>query len=249
MSGKIRKILFLDESGDHSLGIIDPQYPVFVLGGVIMDAEYAQTHLEAEMNRFKKDLFGRTDIVLHTSDITRNRNGFERMKDSEFRVRFYHELNVLMARLDYQVVACAIRKDDHAERYGIDAVDPYMLALHVLVERFCFEIGNVEEGGMILAEKRNPTLDHELELAWLSLKIRGTGFLAAKDIEKRVEDLRTLDKKKNNAGLQLADLVVSPIGRHVLGKPEQEDFRIIREKFRKGKKGNHLGYGLVILPK
>ena len=27
------KVLFLDESGDHSLEIIDPQYQVFVLAG------------------------------------------------------------------------------------------------------------------------------------------------------------------------------------------------------------------------
>jgi len=248
MADAVKKILFLDESGDHSLGIIDPQYPMFVLGGVIMDAEYAWTQLEEKLNAFKVELFGRTDIILHTSDISRNRNGFERMKESEFRKLFYERLNKLMSGLEYQVVACAIRKDDHAARYGMGAVDPYMLALHVLVERFCFEIGNVEEGGLIVAEKRNPTLDHELELAWLNLKIRGTDFLAAKDIEKRIEDLRTQDKKKNIAGLQLADLVVSPIGRHVLGKCDQEDFRIIKEKFRKDKKGNHKGYGLVVLP-
>jgi len=35
------KILFLDESGDHNLSIIDPQYPLFVLGGVIVDMDYA----------------------------------------------------------------------------------------------------------------------------------------------------------------------------------------------------------------
>ena len=35
------KVLFLDESGDHNLTVIDPNYPVFVLGGVIVDQEYA----------------------------------------------------------------------------------------------------------------------------------------------------------------------------------------------------------------
>ena len=30
------KVLFLDESGDHSLAKIDPQYPLFVLGGIIV---------------------------------------------------------------------------------------------------------------------------------------------------------------------------------------------------------------------
>jgi hypothetical protein len=35
--------LYLDESGDHSLTVIDPQYPVFVLGGVIVDPQYERS--------------------------------------------------------------------------------------------------------------------------------------------------------------------------------------------------------------
>lgn len=34
---------YLDESGDHSLTRIDSQYPVFVLGGVVIDADYADS--------------------------------------------------------------------------------------------------------------------------------------------------------------------------------------------------------------
>ncbi|KJV92878.1 DUF3800 domain-containing protein [Rickettsia bellii] len=30
-------ILFIDESGDHNLTKIDPSYPIFVLGGVIIE--------------------------------------------------------------------------------------------------------------------------------------------------------------------------------------------------------------------
>jgi hypothetical protein len=50
------------------------------------------------------------------------------------------------------------------------------------------------------------------------------------------------------AGLQLADLVVSPIGRHVLGKPDKEDWKIVQEKFRRSPAGKIEGYGLVVLP-
>jgi hypothetical protein len=60
--------MFLDESGDHSLKVIDPQYPVFVLGGVIADADYAHGELEERVRRFKRDLFGRDDLILHTAD-------------------------------------------------------------------------------------------------------------------------------------------------------------------------------------
>ena len=38
----VMKVLFLDESGDHNLAVIDPQYPLFVLGGIIVVKEYAE---------------------------------------------------------------------------------------------------------------------------------------------------------------------------------------------------------------
>jgi hypothetical protein len=53
-------------------------------------------------------------------------------------------------------------------------------------------------------------------------------------------------KADNVAGLQLADLVVSPIGRHVLGKLDKEDWTIVQEKFRRGARGQIEGYGLVL---
>ena len=167
------KVLFLDESGDHNLTVIDPQYALFVLGGVVVDMDYAEGELTRDLNTFKQEMFGRSDIVLHTADITRNRNGFERMKEPAFRERFYEELNALMRKLNYMVVACAIRKDEHLSRYGIAALDPYLLSLDVLVERLCFEVGDVAGGGVIVAEKREPTLDRQLDVAWLNLKIQG----------------------------------------------------------------------------
>ena len=52
------KVMFLDESGDHSLAKIDPQYPLFVLGGIIVDHAYAVGELTERLQRFKRDLFG-----------------------------------------------------------------------------------------------------------------------------------------------------------------------------------------------
>jgi hypothetical protein len=242
------KILFLDESGDHNLSIIDPHYPLFVLGGVIVDQDYADGELTRELNAFKQAIFGRADIVLHTADITRNRNGFEGLQNAALRDRFYKALNTLMRRLQYSVVACVVRKDQHLTRYGVAALDPYMLSLHVLVERFCFDIGRVSGGGVIVAERRDPTLDREMDLAWLNLKIQGTRFLQAKAINDRIAGLNLRRKSDNIAGLQLADLVVSPIGRHAMGKPENEDWVIVREKFRRSRSGRIEGYGLVVLP-
>jgi len=243
------KILFLDESGDHNLSKIDPQYPLFVLGGVITDQEYAEGEMTEAISDFKRRLFGRDDLILHTADITRNRNGFERLKETAFRERFYRELNDLMRSLEYRVVACVIRKRAHLTRYGLAALDPYLLSLDILVERFCMDVGNVSKGGMIIAEKRDPTLDRQLELAWLNLRIQGTQYMQAVEIDRRVRALTLHDKTENIAGLQLADLVVSPIGRCVLGKPTKEDYRIVESKYRRNWRGKFEGFGLVVLPK
>ncbi len=243
-----QKIMFLDESGDHSLTVIDPQYPLFVLGGIIVDQNYATDELEQCVRQFKLDLFGRDDIILHTAEIVRSRGVFSVMRQPAFRQRFYEKLNSLMRSIDYQVIACVIKKDEHFERYGLSAIDPYMLSLNVLVERFCFEIGNQPGGGLIIAEKRDPILDHQLELAWLNLRIQGTRYMQATMIEERITALNTRAKTANIAGLQVADLVVSPIGRYVLGKKTFEDWSIIESKFRR-RNGEYPGAGLVVLPR
>ena len=95
------KVMYLDESGDHSLTVIDPSYPVFVLGGIIVDDEYATGPMADSIRQFKWDVFRRDDLILHTADIVRNKNGFEQLKETPFRDRFYHALNELMQTLEY----------------------------------------------------------------------------------------------------------------------------------------------------
>ncbi len=87
-----------------------------------------------------------------------------------------------------------------------------------------------------------------LELAWLNLKIQGTRYMQAKQVGDRIAGLNIRGKADNIAGLQLADLVVSPIGRHVLGKTDKEDWMIVQGKFRRDRGGRIEGYGLVVLP-
>ncbi len=243
------RVLFLDESGDHNLTVIDANYPLFVLGGVIVDDDYANGPLTEAFNGFKARMFGRTDIVLHTADISRNKNGFEPLNDPQFRKDFYEELNSLVRELDYTVVACTIRKNDHFRHYGSAAIDLYRISLHKLAELFCDEIGRVRNGGMIIAESREPILDQDLAYTWASLGHRGSGYSGAEMIRNRINSLTLSAKKENIAGLQLADLVVSPIGRHVLGKPDKDDWLIVKEKLRRGPGGEVEGYGLVSLPK
>jgi hypothetical protein len=183
--------------------------------------------------------------------MVRNRNGFEQLAHPELRRRFYAALNALLSDLQFQIVACAIRKDAHLERYGpLAAKDPYHYGLEVLVERLCYEVGNANPGaGMIVAEKRDRFLDRQLKLAWLTLKTGGTRFVKAVQVANRIRGLALRGKESNIAGLQVADLVVTPIGRSLLGKRSLVDYGIIQSKFRCNWRGGYDGLGLVVLPK
>lgn len=61
----------------------------------------------------------------------------------------------------------------------------YMAPQHVEVARLCYALGPRVGDGVIVAEQRNPTLDHKLELAWLNLKVSGTAQVRATQIERK----------------------------------------------------------------
>ncbi len=240
--------MYLDEAGDHSLTVIDPKFPVFVLGGVIVDRNYLQEVVDPAIRELKRAFFHRSDFCLHTAEIIRATGPFQSLKDPLLKAEFLDALTLMMQELEYKVVACAIKKPEHLLKYGEHAVDPYSFSLEVLVERFCHEIGTKELGGIIYAERRRPDLDRALEVAWERLKVTGTDFVSDEDISTRVLDLVLKDKSVNSAGLQLADLVVSPIGRAVIGYPTRQDWNVVESKFRR--RGNtYKGYGLVVLPR
>ena len=202
-------------------------------------------------DQFKYDLFGRTDIVLHTADIVRNRNGFEGLEDARFRKNFYERVNSLVGVLDYSVIACAIRKDYHFRHYGAAAIDLYRISLHKLAELFCDEIGEVRNGGMIIAESRNRTLDQDLEYSWSSLRRRSSGYSGTEKIRDRISSLSLHSTiEENIAGLQTCGLgglshraVISWASR------TRTTGRLSKQKLRRGPGGETEDYGLVVLPK
>lgn len=248
------KVMYLDESGDHNLTPkkVSPNYPIFVLGGVIVDRSYLREVIEPRVRELKRRFWGREDVILHTVDMRNNAGDFAFLTDSARRGVFYAELNALRQELEYQVIAVAIKKDAYAVRYGADAADPYRYALGLLIERFCWELDPEPDAGFVCAEKRNPALDRELMAAWEELRTNGTGTgdASSRRIEERIVGLDLRDKKPNLAGMQLADLVITPVGRHVLQTPEKADqvrWSMVESKLRRVG-GTYRETGLVVRP-
>ncbi len=191
-------------------------------------------------------------MILHTVDMGRGGGEYTFLSDSVLRTSFYSDLNTMLQELEYKVVACVIKKPEHVAQYKNNAVDPYHYSLDILIERFCKELGTELDRGFICAEKRNPKLDSDLMEAWETLLTSGagTGYATSKEIDKKIVGFTLRDKKPNLAGMQLADLVITPIGRHVAGKTPKADqvqWGVVESKFRRHM-GRYKGVGLVILP-
>lgn len=240
--------MYLDESGDHSLEKVDPEYPVFVLGGLIVDEDALHEQIEPSFRTLKNLFFGDEEIILHTADIVRNKGVFAVLKETEIRQNFFQALNQRMAQLPYLVVACAIRKDRLIEKYRDNAHNPYFYALHILVERFVMELRGQKKVGHIVAEARDTAENKRLLDEWDRISFSGTRYASSRRIAKYIRSFSIADKKENICGLQLADLIVSPIGRTIIGKKSKEDWEIIKGKFRRGRRGIE-GRGLIVLPK
>ena len=104
-------VIYADESGDHGLVAIDPQYPVFALVFcVVRKAEYTATVVPAILE-FKFGLWDHDAVVLHEDDIRKSKGPFAiLMTDRALRERFHDDLNRLMAAMPMTIFAAVIDK-------------------------------------------------------------------------------------------------------------------------------------------
>lgn len=243
------KHLYIDESGDHNLVKINQNYPVFVLGGVMVEEGYHDNVIAPKLDQFKMNFFGNTTDSLHLYD-ARNRLGiFSILNAPTVRQRFWAALRSLMEDWEYEVLACVIDKPKHVAKDGASARDPYHYSLAVLLERFTLHLNDEGDQGRVFAEARRPDLDRALKKEFARLRSDGTGYLTGSEVQSRVIDLKLHTKRDNIAGLQLADFVLSPIGRHYLGKQDGPGWKVVESKFRRDPTtGGYTGWGLKILP-
>ena len=69
-------IVFVDESGDHSLTSIDADFPVFALAFCIVEKADYIAKIVPEMQALKFKYWGHDAIVLHEHDIRKEKGEF-----------------------------------------------------------------------------------------------------------------------------------------------------------------------------
>ena len=226
---RMSKLVFMDEAGDHSLDPVDKDFPVFVLAFLVCDAnEYTDVLLPA-FTRFKVKHFGHDGAILHSRDIRKAIGDFAFLQVAERRVSFIKELNELMANANFELIAIAIRKQSHKEKYGKACRNPYELALEFGMERlkaYLDELGQRQV--TLLAEARGKNEDDSLRLAFLQLLKDGSYYQDFRSID---FDLKFVAKKSNVLGHQLADLCAYPIARRVIDSGKANaPFEVVKTK-------------------
>jgi len=109
--------LFIDESGDHGLTHVNPDFPVFLLCGVLMSSEdYEQ--LKTDFNKIKRQFWNNKTAIFHSRDIRKCENEFVILFDQVIKKSFYNQLNRAIRNSDYRIINAAIRKDLYIKKYG-----------------------------------------------------------------------------------------------------------------------------------
>jgi hypothetical protein len=239
-------LVFVDESGDHSLTSIDSIYSVFVLAFIMIKKSDYIDKVTPALQYFKMRYWGHDEVVLHEHEIRKPRDAYSFLRKGQLRGQFMEELSGLMEALPATVIAVVIDKPafvhrhspearayDHAMEAGIDAVFQYLT-----------EVGQAERKTAVVVECRGRREDKELELAFRRICDTGSTHDRPLPLE-----LVMIPKTSNSPGLQLADLFARPIGIHHL-RPQQPNraFEIIHPKLHRSPKGELQGWGMIPIP-
>lgn len=239
-------LVFVDESGDHNLTQIDPQFPVFVLlFAILSKAEYVN-QVCPDLQRFKFEFWGHDEVVLHEHEIRKPSGDFLFLLRKPLRERFLNGLARQMERLPATVIAVVIDKLSYAARYR-EPLNPYDYALEVGLERVfrhLHDLGQSTASTAIIVETRGRREDAELELAFRRVCDGSNALRKPFHFQ-----LVMIPKSSNSTGLQLTDLMARPVALHHLrpGQPNRA-FDLIEPKLRRSPDGRVAGWGIKTLP-
>jgi len=239
-------LVFVDESGDHGLQSIDPTYPVFVLVFCIFrKTDYARQLLPG-LTEFKFRYFGHDQVVLHEREIRKDTGDFAILRDKTRKTAFLEELTELIDSLSMTIIATAIRKDLLKGQYKYPE-NPYEIALGFGLERVHRWLARMQgHAGMtsVIVECRGRKEDDDLELEFRRIcagaNFQGTQLSC---------EPRFVPKAANVPGLQIADLIARPIGRHILDPTQRNRaYEVIERKLDRNSSGQVKGWGLKVFP-
>ena len=216
--------MYVDESGNSDLNYRgDPNSRFLALTGVIIDLEHVQNKVHPEMESLKATYFNShpdEPVILHRSDIMNRRGAFQPLRDSRVNNAFGTEILQRLREWEYVVITVCLDKEKHVQRSGAWSRDPYHSCMEILLERFCFLMGQLHSTGDVMAESRGGREDRRLKEEFRQLWGTGTDRLKPETLQSLLtsRELKVKPKSANTAGLQVADLIVNPSRSEILAE-------------------------------
>lgn len=239
-------IVYVDESGDHSLAKFDTEFPVFVLTFCIFRKEEYIGQIVPALQRIKFKHFGHDMVVFHEREIHKASGPFAFLTDAARRQDFMADLNGWVEQSPFAIIAVVIRKEEFAKKHA-DSRNPYHFAMRLGLERVEKHLRKRETPLLpthVVFEARGKREDDELELEFR--RVCDDGDFNSESLPFQIV---FAPKQINSSGLQLADLTARPVGRHIMN-PAQTNraYAIIEKKLDRSKNGKIEGYGLKTYP-
>jgi hypothetical protein len=245
LAGYSDYVVYVDESGDHSLISIDRAFPVFVLVFCIFKKSLYPA-VSSRLKEFKFKYFGHDIVVLHEREVRKQIGPFSFLTDRHVRERFMAELTQVICDGDFTLITAVIDKERLVARYRTPD-NPYALSMVFCLERlysFLKTHGQHDKLTHVIVERRGAKEDKELELEFQRVCNRGNRHQASLPFE-----IVFASKQVNSCGLQLADLIARPIGRKVINPTESNRaYDILDAKFDRSPSGLVRGWGLKVFP-
>lgn len=230
-------IIYVDESGDHGLKNINPQYPVFSLVFVVFEKKQYLLKVVPRLQKPKFDYFGHDNLVLHSHDIRKEKGPFALLRtNASLRSSFYEELNAILRTIPFEFFASVINKNKLIKKYS-NPFNPYHIALQFCLEKVHHFLKHHQQIGKrvnLIVESRGRNEDSDLELEFLRItkNEKQWGYKTV-DLSEINYNLSFAHKQINSAGLQLADLVARPAALMCL-RPNQSNraIEILKSRFK-----------------
>jgi hypothetical protein len=213
----MKYFLFLDESGDHGLAKFDPDFPVFLLCGVLVREDEYES-IRQNINKLKHSIWGNKEVIFHSRDIRKCEKEFQKLFDLDIKKTFYEELNNIVATSNYNIIASAIQKEKFVQKFGKLEDDIYEIALSFVVEQAIVALQKINPQSelAIVIERRGKKEDKQLDDHFQKIQGAGTGILSSEEVKLFSLSFTFRNKKENINGLQLADLVAYPLARNII---------------------------------
>ena len=138
--------------------------------------------LNNDFKKLKLEIFGNTDIVIHSVDIRKWRDAFIVLKDEALRMKFFNGIERILSQNDaYIIVSCTILKEQ-LNKFCVrgEEEDVYGLSLSYLIERSIFCVDNLTYSNpdiTIIVERRGKKEDAKLLNYYNGLRNRGTKWI------------------------------------------------------------------------